>query len=600
MTLWRYILRGFLRATLAVFAVIALVIVLFSAVENLRRFGESGVDTGDVLRVTLLQAPEVLYQVFPLVLMLASLVTFLRFARTSELVVMRASGISALRLIAVPVVAALLLGVGFVAAVNPFVAASIKRGQALVDDIDGGGANLSFSKDGVWLRQADPNGGQSVIQAARTNADGTVLSQVRLFRFDDAGALYSRIEAPQARLTRGAWIMPSAVEWRLAPDGSFTRAAAYGGRLDLPTTLTSEEILESFAPPETVGFWDLGRFIAQMEEFGLLRPAAPSLPADRARQARALRRHGADRRRLRAAPHPLRPDRRDDPARRPRRLRPLFPQGLRRIARRTRTDPADRRRLDPAGGGDPARARPPPAPRGRLMRRRRLRLAALGLVVAATLLPAGAQRAQELPASLIADQVTYDRDTRLLTATGNVEVLYQGRVLRAHRIVYDEAADEIRAEGPLVLTDPAGGVVMAESAALTPDLEQGLISSARLLVAGRMQLAAAEVRRTGGRYSTLYKTIASSCTICAENPTPTWALRASRITQDDVERRMYLENARLELFGRAGRLPAPALHPRARASSAPRASSSRASCSPTSTASASRRPTTTCSAPPPT
>ena len=88
------------------------------------------------MRVTLLQAPEVLYQVFPLVLMLASLVTFLRFARTSELVVMRAAGISALRLIAVPVVAALLLGVGFVAVVNPFVAASIKRGQAMVDDFD--------------------------------------------------------------------------------------------------------------------------------------------------------------------------------------------------------------------------------------------------------------------------------------------------------------------------------------------------------------------------------------------------------------------------------------------------------------------------------
>ena len=82
---------------------IALVIVLFTSVENLRRFGEAGAAPGDMLHITLLQAPEVLYQVFPLVLMLASLVTFLRFARTSELVVMRASGVSALRLIAVPV-----------------------------------------------------------------------------------------------------------------------------------------------------------------------------------------------------------------------------------------------------------------------------------------------------------------------------------------------------------------------------------------------------------------------------------------------------------------------------------------------------------------
>ena len=51
------------------------------------------------------------------------------------------------------------------------------------------------------------------------------------------------------------------------------------------------------------------------------------------------------------------------------------------------------------------------------------------------------ERAQELPASLIADQVTYDRETRILTASGNVEVLYQGRVLRADRIIYDEGAE---------------------------------------------------------------------------------------------------------------------------------------------------------------
>jgi len=267
-TLWRYILRGFMRAVLAVFGVIALVISLFTAVENLRRFGEDGASAGDVVRVTLLQVPEVLYQVFPLVLMLASLVTFLRFARTSELVVMRASGISALRLIAVPVVAALLLGLGFVAVVNPFVAASIKRGQTAVDAFDrDGGSLMSFSEEGVWLRQGDTRG-QTVIQAARTNADGSVLTGIRMHRFDDEGTLYARIEATEARLTPGAWNLTEAREWRLEADGSFNLTPAAGQDLYLPTTLTSEEILESFAPPETVGFWDLGRFIAQMEQSG--------------------------------------------------------------------------------------------------------------------------------------------------------------------------------------------------------------------------------------------------------------------------------------------------------------------------------------------
>ena len=267
MILVRYILRRFLHALIGVFMVIALVIVLFTSVENLRRFGDTAATAGDVLGITLLQAPEVLYQVFPLVLMLASLVTFLRLARTSELVVMRASGISALRLIGIPVMAAVFLGIGFVAAINPFVAATIKRGLAAEDDYKSSGSSLlSFSAEGVWLRQADREG-QTVVQAARTNADGTILSRVRMHRFDDDGALYARIEAPAARLTRGAWLIENASEWRLEPDGRFARTAA-GGRLRLPTTLTSEEILESFAPPETVGFWDLGRFIAQMEESG--------------------------------------------------------------------------------------------------------------------------------------------------------------------------------------------------------------------------------------------------------------------------------------------------------------------------------------------
>jgi lipopolysaccharide export system permease protein len=266
-TLARYILRSFLRAVLGVFAVIAVVILLFTSVENLRRFGDSGASFGDVLHVTLLQAPEALYQVFPLVLMLASLVTFLRFARTSELVVMRASGISALRLIAVPVVAALAMGIGFVAVVNPFVAASIKRGQIVQDEFGSEGSSLlSFSKEGVWLRQADPEGGQTVIQAARTNPDGTILSRVQMHRFDGDGTLYARLEAPAARLIPGAWLLENATEWRLSGD-RFDRIAE-PGRISLPTMLTSDEILESFAPPETVGFWDLGRFISQMEESG--------------------------------------------------------------------------------------------------------------------------------------------------------------------------------------------------------------------------------------------------------------------------------------------------------------------------------------------
>ena len=171
----------------------------------------------------------------------------------------------------------------------------------------------------------------------------------------------------------------------------------------------------------------------------------------------------------------------------------------------------------------------------------------LGVATLCAGLPTAAQAPAQPPASLVADQVSYDRESGRLIASGNVEVLYEGRVLRAKSIVYDQRADRIEARG-LVVTDDQGGVMIADSAAMTPDLENGLIESARLLIAGRMQLAAAEARREGG-YDTLYRTVASTCTICAGDPTPTWQIRASRVIRDEAAKRIYFENARFELLG---------------------------------------------------
>ncbi len=164
--------------------------------------------------------------------------------------------------------------------------------------------------------------------------------------------------------------------------------------------------------------------------------------------------------------------------------------------------------------------------------------------------PAGRQAgAQPAPATLLADRVSYDDATGILTAEGNVEVLFEGRVLTATRIEYDAAADRIAATGPLVLSDPEAGVLLAEDAELSADLSEGLVRTARLLLADRLQIAAGEVRRGGGRFTTLDRTIATSCTVCAGNPTPTWAIRAARVTRDEEARRIYFENARVEAFG---------------------------------------------------
>lgn len=167
-----------------------------------------------------------------------------------------------------------------------------------------------------------------------------------------------------------------------------------------------------------------------------------------------------------------------------------------------------------------------------------------------TALPAARSSAgQPAPVSLVADSVAVDAETGTVTASGNVEVLQGDRVLRAERIVYSDAENRIRAEGPLLLTDPEFGVVEAQTAELDADLTEGLIASARLLLAGEMQLAASEIRRTGDRYTILHRSIASTCEVCEGGGPPVWAVRAGRVVHDEAARQIYLRNARFEIFG---------------------------------------------------
>ncbi len=159
-------------------------------------------------------------------------------------------------------------------------------------------------------------------------------------------------------------------------------------------------------------------------------------------------------------------------------------------------------------------------------------------------LPVAAQQA----ATLVADRVQVAAN-RSLIADGGVEVLYNGARLRAQRIVYDRAAGTLDITGPLTLTDDGGTVVLADSAALSDDLRTGILQSARVVLERQMQIAAAEVRRLGGRHTLMTRAVASSCRVCETRQTPLWEIRARRVIHDQAERQIYFDDALLRMAG---------------------------------------------------
>lgn len=269
MTLERYITLKFLRMFLNVLAIITALSALLIAVENFRVVASKDAPPGAALKLTLFDLPDVMSQTLPLVLMLAALATFVGLSRTSEMVIVRASGVSALRMLVLPILSAVGIGVIATLLFNPIVAASSIRAEQYRNELSGGGMNvLSVSGGSLWLRQGSDQG-QTVIEASHASAEGTMLTGVRLHRFDTDNHLTQRIEADTAVLSPDAWTLYNVRRWQLdiGPDESLGAPETLS-QLKVPTNLTRAQILDSFAPPESLAIWALPGFIRQLERAG--------------------------------------------------------------------------------------------------------------------------------------------------------------------------------------------------------------------------------------------------------------------------------------------------------------------------------------------
>jgi len=268
-TLSRYIARQFIAILAAMLLALSCLISLFDFIELLRRSSSKPDATfGLVLEIAGLRLPFVAMQILPFAVLLGGMICFWRLTRSSELIVARASGISAWEFLAAPTFCAMLLGALATTAVSPISSVMLTRAEALEDVyLRTGGGPLALNGGQLWLRQSDQtliSKGVAIIHALRVRLQDKTLTarDVSVFHLDDNDHLLARVEASQATLVTGAWTLGNA---RLIRPGHLPEPAT---TLTLPTDLTVARVQESFAPPDTLSVWSLPGFIALLDRSG--------------------------------------------------------------------------------------------------------------------------------------------------------------------------------------------------------------------------------------------------------------------------------------------------------------------------------------------
>jgi lipopolysaccharide export system permease protein len=259
-----YIGMRFLVAIFGVFGLCTVLIFMIDFVELLRQAGKYGSVPGYKLAwITLLRLPAYTEILLPFAVLVGSISALLMLSRKSELAVMRAGGMSVWQILRPGVVVGLGLGVLSSAAFNPLAAHARDQSEKVYSKAFGRESS-PFGKGaaGTWLRQ-DGTDGQSVLSASSAKEKGAVLGTVTAFVYDKNGQFSERVDASEARLYDGFWLLSPALVSRMGREPE-----KFNSYL-LSTYLTPERVVDALGSVISVSFWELPDLIYVTERAGL-------------------------------------------------------------------------------------------------------------------------------------------------------------------------------------------------------------------------------------------------------------------------------------------------------------------------------------------
>ena len=194
----RYIAKTVISGTFLVLLVLASLLTFVDFVSELGHVGKAQYSMSEAAIFVLLSLPRRLYELFPTAVLIGSLLSLGALAGNSELTVMRAAGLSIIRIVFSVMKAGFILLV-FVALIGEFIVpvserqAQSIRAKELQQNITLGGEGAFWARDGqrfIYVSNVYP---------------GMNLGTLKVYEFDAANELQKITHARSARYTGEKW-----------------------------------------------------------------------------------------------------------------------------------------------------------------------------------------------------------------------------------------------------------------------------------------------------------------------------------------------------------------------------------------------------------
>ena len=243
-------------------------ILLIDGSDQLNFFSSNGLDANKAILNIFLRIPMLTLEAMALIIMLSSILTFSWLSNSNEIPILKASGKSAFRILLPPVIITILLGLIVTFIGGPLVSASMRASDTVLERLNLTNKNsFSVSDNDIWLRDKNESI-DMVIKASTMNSTATVFYDLIFFEFYGQEKLNRKIKASKAILRDNFWELTNVkiLDNNLKPE--IKSKPIIIKQLDVPTSLTNEQITDSFADPRVISIYSIKQFISRLEMSG--------------------------------------------------------------------------------------------------------------------------------------------------------------------------------------------------------------------------------------------------------------------------------------------------------------------------------------------
>ena len=225
--------------------------IVFNIIEEVNFFKDHAVGFLLPVSLTFLKVPTMVYKIFPFIFLISSIIIFLKFITSEEIIALKIAGVSNFKIIIFPAFISLIFGILIVTGFNTltskltFKYLDIKNKYTKDNDY-----LAALTENGIWIKD-NFEGKTNIIRAKRLSNNH--LLDLSIYRYDENNKPQSRIEARKADIATNKWKLKDVIIYYSDSNNISSNFAEYS----FVSNFEINSIEKIFSNLDAVSFWEL-------------------------------------------------------------------------------------------------------------------------------------------------------------------------------------------------------------------------------------------------------------------------------------------------------------------------------------------------------